>query len=133
MGSLVSVKLRSLAGARHEPQGIALAQRDCAHVRSGQAHCGVDQRLQDGLKIEGRSADCLENIRCRGLLLQRLAEVARPCLHLVEQADILDGDHRLVGEGLDQLDLARRERARLGASEDEYAVHLPSPQQRNSH
>ena len=28
-------------------------------------------------------------------------------LHLLEQPHILDGDHRLVGEGLQQLDLAR--------------------------
>ena len=27
------------------------------------------------------------------------------CLHLFEQADIADGDHRLVGEGLQQVDL----------------------------
>ena len=33
-------------------------------------------------------------------------EVARLRLHLVEQPRILDRDHGLVGEGLDQLDLA---------------------------
>ena len=34
------------------------------------------------------------------------------CLHLVEQPHVLDGDHRLVGEGLNQLDLLVGERFR---------------------
>ena len=36
---------------------------------------------------------------------KRFAQIARARLHLVEQAHVLDGDHRLVGEGLDELDL----------------------------
>ena len=46
-----------------------------------------------------------EHLRGRGLLLQRLGELARARLHLVEQPRVLDRDHGLVGEGLDQLDL----------------------------
>ena len=38
----------------------------------------------------------------RRLLLQRLGQLARARLHLLEQAHVLDGDHRLVGEGLRQ-------------------------------
>ncbi len=37
----------------------------------------------------------------------------RPRLELLEQAHVLDGDHRLVGEGLQQLDLLVGERADL--------------------
>ena len=37
-----------------------------------------------------------------------LGEVLVARLELVEQAHVLDGDHRLVGEGLEQLDLLRR-------------------------
>ena len=36
----------------------------------------------------------------RGLLLERLGQLARARLHLVEQPHVLDRDHRLVGEGL---------------------------------
>ena len=39
-------------------------------------------------------------------------------LHLVEQLDVLDGDHRLIGEGLQQLDVVVGERAGLGARHD---------------
>ena len=46
----------------------------------------------------------------RGLLLQRLRRARASRLHLLEQPHVLDGDHRLVGEGLDQLDLPFGER-----------------------
>ena len=64
----------------------------------------VEHRLQ----VERRAADDLQHVGGRGLLLQRLGEIARPRLHLVEQAHVLDRDDRLVGEGLDELDLALR-------------------------
>jgi hypothetical protein len=53
-------------------------------------------------------------------------------VHLVEQAHILNGDHRLVGEGLDQLDLLFGERARGGAVHDEQANGDPLSQERHS-
>ncbi len=45
-----------------------------------------------------------------GLLLQQLLQVVGARLHLVEQTHVLDRDHRLVGEGGDQLDLLIGER-----------------------
>jgi hypothetical protein len=62
VGSFVGMQLGSLPAACHEPQRIANAQCDCAHVRPSQAYWRVDQRLQYRLKIEGRPADCLEHI-----------------------------------------------------------------------
>ena len=49
------------------------------------------------------------------LVLARLGELAALVLDLVEQAHVLDRDHRLVGEGRDQLDLLLGESARLAA------------------
>ena len=49
-----------------------------------------------------------------GLLLQRL-------LRLVEQPHVLDRDHRLVGEGLEQRDLLSRRTARSSAAHDDRA------------
>ena len=46
-----------------------------------------------------------EDARRRRLLLERLGQVAIPCLELPEQPHVFDGDHGLVGEGLYQLDL----------------------------
>ena len=51
---------------------------------------------------------------------KRFFEVAGARLHLVEQAHVLDRDDGLVGEGLDELDLALREgpgaRARISVN-----------------
>ena len=60
---------------------------------------GVEHRLHVGR----RGADHLQHLGRRGLALERL-------LGLVEQAHVLDRDHRLVGEGLQQVDLAFGER-----------------------
>ena len=60
-----------------------------------------------------------EDVSGRGLLLQRLFEVARPRLHLVEQARVLDRDRGLIGEGLGELDLALGEGVGLRAPEAE--------------
>jgi hypothetical protein len=48
----------------------------------------------------------LQNLRGRGLLLQRFAQ-------FVEQAGVFDGDDGLIGEVLDQLDLLVGERPHL--------------------
>ena len=69
---------------------------------------------------------------CRGLLLQRFRDFAIARLDLVEQPDILDGDHSLVGEGLDQLDLLCRERLHLRARQDKHAEGLTLAQQWNA-
>src|SRR5262245_41742690 len=57
-----------------------------------------DQRFEYRLQIKGRAADYLEHVGGGGLLLERLAQ-------LIEQASVLDGDDRLVGETLHELDV----------------------------
>ena len=57
----------------------------------------------------GELAMTPKNFARRGLLLQRLLE-------FFEQPHILDGDHGLVGEGFEELDLRRGEGAHLGAT-----------------
>ena len=64
--------------------------------------------LRTGPTSVGEEAITLEDVAAPGLVSQRLGQVARLCLHLVEQADVLDRDHGLVGESLYQLDLALR-------------------------
>ena len=79
--------------------------REGAHVGAAEPSRQFQQRLQDRLQIEGRATDDFEHVGGGGLLLQRLAELTGARLHLVEQPHVLDRDHRLVGEGGDQLDL----------------------------
>src|SRR6185369_14510523 len=66
---------------------------------------GFNDDVQYRLQVGGRTADDAENVAGRGLLLQRFHQLLRASLHFLKQADVLDGNHRLVGEGGDQLDL----------------------------
>src|SRR5215475_7937146 len=66
----------------------------------------LDDSVEDRLHIGGRAADDAEHLGCCRLMLQRLAQSCVALLDLVEEPDVLDGDHRLVGEGLDQPYLA---------------------------
>src|SRR5215471_15874162 len=79
-------------GEPHEPE---LGTTDTRRIRQH----GVEHRLQ----LTWRAGDDLKDLRGRGLLLQRFAQ-------LIEQPHILHGDHRLVCERLDQLDLLVGER-----------------------
>jgi hypothetical protein len=44
-----------------------------------------------------------------GLLLERFGQIVGALMQVVEQARVLDGDDRLVGEGLDERNLLVRE------------------------
>ena len=55
-------------------------------------------------------------------VVERGGEFFRARLHLVEQAHVLDRDHGLVGEGLDDLDLACGEMSRLLARQHQRAL-----------
>ena len=74
----------------------------------------------------------LQHLRGRGLLLQRLGELARARLHLVEQAHVLDRDHRLVGEGGHQLDLLVGEWLHRLALQIDDADRRSFPQERDT-
>ena len=65
----------------------------------------LDQRLQHRLQVEGRLADDLEHVAGRGLVFERLLKIVGALAQLAEQPRILDRNHRLVGEGRNQLDL----------------------------
>jgi hypothetical protein len=67
----------------------------------GAPYYGVEHRLNVG----GGARDDTQDLgRCR-LLLQRLGQVTVTDLELLEEPHVLEGDDRLVGKGLEQLDL----------------------------
>ena len=80
---------------------------------AAQARRALGDGVQHPLQVGGRPADDLQHLGGRRLLLQRLRQRAVALLQLGEQAGVLDGDHGLVGEGLDQGDLAVGEGAWL--------------------
>ena len=80
-----------------------------AMVSSAQPNGAANDRVEDGLNFGLRLADDSQDLAGRGLLVQRHGKIAIAFLKLREQPDILDGDHRLIGEGLEQGDLRVRE------------------------
>ena len=85
--------------------------------------------VNTGSSSPGELLNDLQDRRGRGLLLQRLAKIARPRLQLVEQPHVLNRDHRLVGEGGGELDLLIGERARLESRQYNHADRHAFPQQ----
>ena len=80
--------------------------------------CRIFQHLVEHRgQIAGRGTDDLQHFGRCGLLLKGFFEIARPCLYLLEQPRVFDGDDGLVGEVLYERDLLIRERPDL-LSED---------------
>ena len=71
------------------------------------------------LQIERGTVDDLEHFGGRGLLLQRLGEIACSGLHLVEQACVFDSDDGLVGKTLLEREFVGGERYGPVAVNDE--------------
>src|SRR6516165_2235541 len=92
-------------GGRHKAVDLALAYRNHCEIGAAKPDSRLDHCVEGRLHIGGRAADHVEHLAGRGLVFERLFEVARAGLQLAEQPRILDRDDRLVGKGAHQLDL----------------------------
>src|SRR5260221_9976863 len=81
--------------------------------RTAESHRVAHDGLEDGQDFGRRLRNDLKNLARRRLLLQGLAQVTIPILKLGEEPDILDRDHCLIGEGLEERDLVVGEAAGL--------------------
>ena len=81
-----------------KPEDVALQAKDRGIRRAAESRGALRYDVHNRLEVSRRAGDDPQDLRRCRLLLQRL-------FRLVEQADVLDGDHRLVGEGLEKLDL----------------------------
>src|SRR5262249_40152113 len=70
--------------------GAVLGEPDGSPIRAAKASRRLGERVEHRLQIEGRAADDLEHVGGGSLLLQRFGELARACLHVVEQPHVLD-------------------------------------------
>src|SRR5262249_8411296 len=84
---------------------FAIVAENHAVLGTANADGSLQQRPEDTLEVERRSADGLEHLGRGSLLPQRFAQLLCARLHLIEQPHVLDGDHRLVGKRGDKLDL----------------------------
>src|SRR3990167_379229 len=73
---------------------------------------------QHRLDIRRRAGDDAQNFTGRGLLLQRF-------LQLLEQPDVLDGDHGLIGKGFKEFDLRWSEGTHFDAACVQRANQFP--------
>ena len=103
------------AGVRGVVQPVAFQPLDHGIARRTEAHRARRDGVQHGLKLGGRLRDDPEDVRGRRLPIERRPEVAVARLELLEQADVFDRDHRLVGEGFQELDLTLGKRPRRAA------------------
>src|SRR5262245_21953051 len=88
---------------RHRSRDAALADINHGVCCFAQARRTLCDYVQHRLKVGRRARNDAQDLTRGCLLLQRLFE-------LVEQPNVLDGDHRLVGEGFEQGNLLISER-----------------------
>src|SRR5262249_34502439 len=110
----IHVGLLAMQGDRAED--VSLAQEQVTEFGLADAGRVLQHGVEHSLKLAGRARDDLEHLRGRGLLLQRLRQISRALAQLLEQARVLDSDHRLVREGFHQPDLLLRKRPYLSAT-----------------
>src|SRR6516165_10724132 len=120
------------AERRSKPIVATFPVSHCSDVGLAQPTGRPEQRIEHGSKVECRAADDLEHVGGRGLLLQRFCKIARLGLDLVEQANILDGYHSLVGESGNQGYLLFSKKLNALAREYNDADQLVLAQQRDA-
>src|SRR5262249_34692151 len=65
-------------------ENISLTKEQIAELRLAEPGSIRQDGLEHGLQLAGRTRDDLKDIRCRGLLPQRFAQLLGARLHLVE-------------------------------------------------
>src|SRR5262245_65020432 len=81
---------------------------------------GIEHRLQ----VMWGPRDNRDHLRGSRLVVKRLLQIAFTALHCFEKPRVLDGDDGLVGECLEQFNLAIRKRANLGTPDGNRAYCL---------
>ena len=117
-------KFRRASRLRHEFEDAVPIKGDNAIGRIAELDRRSSQAVEHRVEVERRATDDLQHVGGRSLLLQRLAQVIGLGLYLVEQPRVLDGDRRLIGESLNELDLAWRKGFGLGTPEAENSDQL---------
>ena len=96
-----------------------------------QFHRMLRDRIKHGLQISWSATNNPKNVTCRGLLLQRLGELAVSILQFLKQPDVFYGDDGLIGEGLKKCNLLVRKRSNLDSTNKNHPDRNPLPQQRS--
>src|SRR5690348_13753609 len=110
---------------RGEMKAIILADEVDHHgLAREQPLAAFEDLVENRLRVGDRAADCRQHFTRRALLVERF-------LRLVEEADVLQRDRRLVAERLQQRALALVERTHFAPTEQDRAERLSLAHKRN--
>src|SRR5262245_18763116 len=123
-GSTKLAKSRDRAMMGHAAQDLPVLLNDDDVIGATKTSGTLGNRVQHRLQVGRRAADHAQDLTRSGLPLQGL-------LRLVEQSHVLDGNHGLVSEGLEELDLILWERPGLHAGDADYPDTYPITEHRN--
>src|SRR3974390_1310654 len=113
-------------------QIVSIPEPDQGIISPAEFAGAFDDRLEYRLDVGRRRRDHLEDIRAAGLEGEGLFEIAGFRLPLLEQPHVADGNDSLVGEGLNQLYLARSKRTGLRLGERKHALDLSVTDERDA-
>ena len=102
---------------RTQPIQVPVTLKDHAPVGGAKSGGGLGQRVEHRLQVECRSADDLEHIGGRRLLLKRFTQLAK-------QPSVFDGDDGLSGKRLQERNLSIRKRSGRTSHDAEQADRL---------
>src|SRR5262249_35685633 len=134
-GIRASVHLEHIGGqavVRDEVEELAVEPGDEAILGLAEARHALGGHVGHRLDVRQQATDDVEHLAGRGLVFESLGQLLRARLHLIEQPHVLNRDHRLVGEGLNQLDLLIGERLYGPSYERNHANRISFAQQGNS-
>src|SRR5262249_37026216 len=106
-------------GSKMSPHNhsVSLAESQRYIINSTNPRRALCDGIENRLHVGRRTADNGENLCCCRLVLQGLAQFCIALLKLFEQPHVLDGDHCLICESLEQLYLLVREWANFHATD----------------
>ena len=99
---------------RDANQAIRVDEIDSDQLAAEQSLATRKDLVEDRRRVGDGAADGRKDLAGRPLLFEGL-------FGLVEQADVLDGDHGLIGKGPEQRDFVVRKRSHLLAADQERA------------
>src|SRR5262245_3129584 len=91
-------------------QTVPFAESERHVVNPANPGGALDDGIEHWLHVRGRAADDAEHFRCSRLMLQGFPQLCIPFLQFFEEADIFDGDYRLVSEDFKEANLLFRKR-----------------------
>ena len=113
-------------------QRVVLDKKDIDYLRLADASGVFGDRIEHRLHVTWRIRYHAQDLTDCSLLLQRLGEIVGALLNVLEQSNVLDGNHRLVGESGHQIDLLLAEWVHLVAGERKDADRRPVTQERHA-